>query len=112
MTNKQLTTRYGNLRDGRSVERPLDALHALVEDPRDAVGLDEDCAVADAEAEADANPETRTRPDVWRSEDDEGHAVTAEDACQQHVAQFASRRLYHGRLVVSKLGRSRLLISN
>lgn len=107
----QPTARYGNLRDGRRVERPLNALDALIEDPRDAIRFDENGAVADAEAEANANPETSARPNVRRREDDEGHAVAAQNASQQHVAQFATRSLNHGRFVISKWGKA-ILISN
>lgn len=101
----RLTARDGNLRDRRRVQRPLDALDALVEDARDAVRLDENCAVADAEAEADADAKTRARQDIRRREDDEGHAVAAQDPGEQHVAELSARSLDDGRFVVSVSGR-------
>lgn len=80
----------------------MNALDALVEDPRDAICLDENGAVADAQTEADSHPEAGTRPNIGRCENDEGHAVATKNARQQHVAQFAARCLYHGRFVISK----------
>lgn len=95
-----LTTRDGNLGDWRGVQRPLYTLHALIEDSGDAVRFDEYGAVADAKAESDADPQAGTRKNIRRGEDDEGHAVAAQDARQQHIAQLPARRFDNGRFVV------------
>lgn len=89
----------------------MDALHALIENPRNAISFNENCAVTNAKAEANSNPEARTRPNIWRSENNERHAIAAQNARQQHVAELPPRGLYHGRFIVSKQGIC-LLISN
>lgn len=95
-----LTQRYGHLGNGGGVHRPLDALHAPVEDPGYPVCLREYGAVADAQAEPEAYPHHGASFHRRLRQDHEGHWVAAEDAAEQDVAELASRRHDHRRPVV------------
>jgi hypothetical protein len=82
----------------------LNAFHSLIEYSRYTVCFDENGAVTNAKAESDSNAETGTREDIWRGKDDEGHAVTTENARKQHVAKLSTRCLYNGCFIVSIVG--------
>ena len=99
MIGTLLTNGYGDLALGRRVRGPLDALPALIEDARYAIGLGEYGAVAEAEAEPEPDPQQSAvqlrRPAKYHV----GHEVARYYAGEEHVAELTARGHYHRRMV-------------
>ena len=70
----------GDLGGGADEARGRDRLLALLEDPIDAVGLGQQCSVADAHAQAQEDPPEGTHGYVRLGDHEEGDDVTQEDA--------------------------------
>jgi hypothetical protein len=96
-----LTESDGDLRDGRSINGPFDAFHPAIKYSRDAIGLGENGAVADAQTQPQTYPHDGTGLHGRLGEDDEGHGVAAEDAAQEDVAEFAAGSHDNWRAVVA-----------
>lgn len=104
----EITDGNGHLALGRGVRRSLDAFLPLIEDPRDAVGLRQNGAVADAEAEPEADSQVRAVPRGRLAQYEEAHAVTRQNTEQQNVTQFPSRSHDH-RCPIEPVGKEELL---
>lgn len=95
----------GDLRGWTDEARGRDRLLALFKDSIDAIGLGEQCGVADAHAQPQEDPPEGTHSYVRLGDHEEGDDVTQKDASQQHVAQLSARCSHNRCVVVAYEGR-------
>lgn len=94
-----LTDGYGDLAFRRCVGGTLDALPALIEDPRYAIGLGEYGTVAEAQTEPKSDSQNCAVPLGRLAQYDKAHEVTRENTNQKNEAELAARGHYHWRPV-------------